>query len=79
MRQVIAAFFLKVNIMKDKMMFYGITLARRFNNVNKNTSFMTLHNKVNHICNLVIGDLKHANTIVAASYDTGSKVILPTY
>lgn len=81
--------------MKDKMMFYGITLARRFNNkqkelflsevvkncqkVNKNTSFMTLHNKVNHICNLVIGDLKHANTIVAASYDTGSKVILPTY
>ena len=53
--------------MKDKMMLYGVTLARRFNNkqkeiflnevitncnkLNKKNSFMTLHNKVNHVCN----------------------------
>lgn len=81
--------------MKDKMMLYGVTLARRFNNkqkeiflnevitncnkLNKKTSFMTLHNKVNHVCNLVINDLKSAKTIVCASYDTASKVILPNY
>ena len=81
--------------MKDKMMLYGVTLARRFNNkqkeiflnevitncnkLNKKTSFMTMHNKVNHVCNLVINDLKSAKTIVCASYDTASKVILPNY
>ena len=58
--------------MKDKMMLYGVTLARRFNNkqkeiflnevitncnkLNKKTSFMTMHNKVNHVCNLVKSD-----------------------
>ena len=81
--------------MKDKMMFYGVTLGKRYTRRQKEvflnevikkcqesgikTDFMTKHTKVTHICNLVIGDLKKAKKIVCAAYDTPSIAINPFY
>ena len=81
--------------MKDKMMFYGVTLGKRYTRRQKEvflnevikkcqesgikTDFMTKHTRVTHICNLVIGDLKKAKKIVCAAYDTPSIAINPFY
>ena len=81
--------------MKDKMMFYGVTLGRRYSRkqkeiflnevirkcqeLNIKTEFMTKHTKVAHVCNLVIGDLKKARKVVCAAYDTPVIAINPFY
>ena len=72
--------------MKDEMMLVGVTLARRYTRKQKEiflaevcrqcreagwkTEFQTRHSRMLHVCNLVIGDLAHAKTVIACAYDT---------
>lgn len=78
--------------MKDEMMLVGVTLARRYTRKQKeiflaevcpqcvklvedgisNPAFRMLH-----VCNLVIGDLAHAKTVIACAYDTPASAQLP--
>lgn len=79
--------------MKDEMMLVGVTLARRYTRKQKEvflaemcrqcrqagwkTEFQTQHSRLLHVCNLVIGDLAHAKTVIACAYDTPVKAHLP--
>lgn len=79
--------------MKDEMMLVGVTLARRYTRKQKEiflaevcrqcretgwkTEFQTRHSRMLHVCNLVIGDLAHAKTVIACAYDTPASALLP--
>lgn len=79
--------------MKEEMMLAGVTLARRYTRKQKEvflaevcqqcrqggwkTEFQTRHSRILHVCNLVIGDLAHAKTVIACAYDTPSHAHLP--
>ena len=79
--------------MKDEMMLVGVTLARRYTRKQKEiflaevcrqcceagwkTEFQTRHSRMLHVCNLVIGDLAHAKTVIACAYDTPAGAQLP--
>lgn len=81
--------------MKEKMMFAGVNIGRRFKLKEKELflnqviemaekqhlsyEFQTKHSRLLNICNLVVGDIKHASTIVACAYDTPAKTILPGF
>ena len=81
--------------MKEKMMLAGVHVGRRFKTKEKELflqqvieiakkqnlehSFQTKHSKILNVCNLVVGDLKHADTVVACSYDTPAKTVLPGF
>ena len=80
--------------MKEKMMLVGVNMGRRFKKKEKelflqqtiahceenglNTSFQTKKSALMTVCNLVVGDLKSAKTIVACAYDTPAKAVLPS-
>ena len=79
--------------MKDEMMLVGVTLARRYTRKQKEiflaevcrqcreagwkTEFQTRHSRMLHVCNLVIGDLAHAKTVIACAYDTPASAQMP--
>lgn len=79
--------------MKENMMLYGVTLSQRYtlkqkecflNEVVKHckeagfkTEFISKHGSLYQLANLVIGDLKNANTVICASYDTPAKSLIP--
>lgn len=79
--------------MKDKMMFYGVTLGKRYTRGQKElfleeavkacgehgrrTCFQTRQNRLSGLCSLVIGDLDQADTVVACAYDTPGASVLP--
>ncbi len=76
--------------MKDDMMLYGVTLALRYTRQQKQLFFdqvSALYSRLGYkvslqaeasrysaVNNIVIGDLKKAKTVVAAAYDTPSKI-----
>ena len=76
--------------MKDEMMLYGVTLALRHTRQQKQVFFDQVNelyrrlgyqvrlqaeaSRFSAVNNIVIGDLKKAKTIVAAAYDTPSKI-----
>jgi len=79
--------------MKDHMMLFGVTLAKRYTNRQKRIftsqaepffrklgygfSFQDSSKKLSRVVNIIIGDIAKANTIVLCPYDTPSKSILP--
>ncbi len=79
--------------MKENMMLYGVTLSQRYTTKQKEcflnevfkhckevgleTEFISKHGSLYQLANLVIGDLKKANTIICASYDTPAKSLIP--
>lgn len=81
--------------MKEMMMLAGVHIARRYKTKEKELflqqvieltdkkglkhSFQTKHSKIMNVCNLVIGDLDHAQVIVACAYDTPAKAVLPGF
>lgn len=81
--------------MKEKMLFAGVNIGRRFNTKEKELflqqviemaekqnlphEFQTKHSRLFNICNLVIGNLKSADTVIACAYDTPAKTVLPGF
>ena len=81
--------------MKDKMMFAGVHISRRYKTKEKelflsqvielaknhgwSTEFQAKHSRFLKICNLVVGDLKKADQIVVCAYDTPQKTVLPGF
>ncbi len=79
--------------MKENMMLYGVTLSQRYTLKQKEcflnevvqrskdagfkTEFISKHGSLYQLANLVIGDLKNANTVICASYDTPAKSLIP--
>ena len=75
--------------MKDKMLFAGVNIGRRYRTSEKELflsqviemakkqgwshQFQTKHSRYLKICNLVIGDLNKADTVVVCAYDTPQK------
>lgn len=75
--------------MKDEMLLYGITLARRYTRRQKNAFYAMLkkdwlkdghsvsllgrQSRFFHHYHIIIGDLKKANTIIMTGYDTPAK------
>lgn len=81
--------------MKEKMLFAGVNIGRRFNTKEKELflqqviemaekqnlphEFQTKHSRLFNICNLVIGNLKSAQKVVACAYDTPAETVYPGF
>lgn len=81
--------------MKDLMMLFGVTLAKRYTVKQKNIFLSQAHqyfvnlgykinyqstkSKLNSVTNMVIGDIDKADIAVVCPYDTPSSVVLPNY
>ena len=81
--------------LKDKMLFAGVNIGRRYRTSEKELflsqviemakkqgwshQFQTKHSRFLKICNLVIGDLNKADTVVVCAYDTPQKAVLPGF
>lgn len=79
--------------MKDHMMLFGVTLAKRYTNRQKRIfisqaeqyfqklgyefGFQDSPKKLSRVANLLIGNMAKANTLILCPYDTPSKSILP--
>ena len=79
--------------MKDLMMLFGVTLAKRYTNRQKRifysqagpffrklgytVEFQKVKKNINRVVNIIIGDIKKAKYIVLCPYDTPSKALLP--
>lgn len=84
-----------MNHMKDSMMLYGVTLGERrkkrskaafisyvkerYEQLGYPVSLDSIRTKYMSLNNIYAGDMEKADIIIAASYDTASKVFLPGY